>query len=100
MATRCWDSSYHNLLDLVQVVGLPSLERRRLETRLRLSYKIICYFDDIIFTRSALHSLIMYLKTLFWIALLLELKLLFLFFCYTLYLFGFCFSLCFIIFYI
>ena len=64
MATRCRGSSYHNLLDLV---GLPSLESRKLETRLCLLYKIIhrqCYFDDI-FTRStalthhASHNLIL-----------------------------------------
>ena len=52
MATRSWDSSYQDLLDFVD---LPSLECRRLETRLCLLYKIIyklCYFDDSIFTPS------------------------------------------------
>ena len=51
MATRTWDSSYQDLLELVE---LPTLEHRRLETRLCLLYKIIhnlCYFDfDNIFT--------------------------------------------------
>ena len=53
MATRSWDSSYQDLLDFVD---LPSLEYRRLETRLCLLYKIIyklCYFDDGIFTPSS-----------------------------------------------
>ena len=53
MATRTWDSSYQDLLELVE---LPTLEHRRLETRLCLLYKIIhnlCYFDfDNIFTLS------------------------------------------------
>ena len=50
MATRSWDSSYQDLLDLVD---LPTLECRRLETRLCLLYKIIynlCYFDEGVFT--------------------------------------------------
>ena len=65
MATRSWDSSYQDLLDFVD---LPSLECRRLETRLCLLYKIIyklCYFDDGIFTPStslthhALHNIVL-----------------------------------------
>ena len=68
MATRSWDSSYQDLLDFVD---LPSLECRRLETRLCLLYKIIyklCYFDDGIFTPStslthhALHNNIIVLN--------------------------------------
>ena len=50
MATTSWDSSYQDLLDLVD---LPTLECRRLETRLCLLYKIIynlCYFDEGVFT--------------------------------------------------
>lgn len=38
MATRSWDSSYQDLLNLV---NLPSLECRRLETQLCLLYKIM-----------------------------------------------------------
>ena len=52
MATGLWDSSYQDLLELVD---LPSLECRRLETRLSLLYKIInklCYFDETTFTVS------------------------------------------------
>ena len=52
MATRLWDSSYQDLLELVD---LPSLECRRLETRLSLLHKIInklCYFDETTFTIS------------------------------------------------
>ena len=65
MATRSWDSSYKDVLDFVD---LPSLECRRLETRLCLLYKIIyklCYFDDGIITPStslthhALHNLVL-----------------------------------------
>ena len=65
MATKSWDSSYEDLLDLVD---LPSLECRRLETRLCLLYKIIhklCYFDDGIFipstslTHHAPHNLVL-----------------------------------------
>ena len=65
MATRSWDSGYEDLLDLVD---LPSLECRRLETRLCLLYKIIhklCYFDDGIFipstslTHHAPHNLVL-----------------------------------------
>ena len=65
MATRSWDSSYQDLLDFVD---LPSLECRRLETRLCLLYKIIyklCYFDDGIITPStslthhALHNIVL-----------------------------------------
>ena len=65
MATKSWDSSYEDLLDLVD---LPSLESRRLETRLYLLYKIIhklCYFDDGIFipstslTHHAPHNLVL-----------------------------------------
>ena len=65
MATRSWDSSYQDVLDFVD---LPSLECRRLETRLCLLYKIIyklCYFDDGIFTPStsltdhALHNIVL-----------------------------------------
>ena len=63
MATRSWDSSYQDLLDLVD---LPSLECRRLETRLCFLYKIIyklCY--DVFFTPStsvthhALHNIVL-----------------------------------------
>ena len=46
MATKFWDSGYE---DLLEIVHLPSLECRRLETRLCLLYKIVhklCYFDD------------------------------------------------------
>ena len=65
MATRSWDSSYQDLLDFVD---LPSLECRRLETRLCLLYKTIYklrYFDDGIFTPStslthhALHNIVL-----------------------------------------
>ena len=52
MATKIWDSSYQDLLELV---NLPTLEHRRLETRLCLLYRIthkLCYFDDNIFTHS------------------------------------------------
>ena len=52
MATGLWDSSYQDLLELVD---LPILECRRLETRLSLLYKIInklCYFDEGTFTVS------------------------------------------------
>ena len=52
MATGLWDSSYQDLLELVD---LPTLECRWLETRLCLLYKIInklCYFDDGTFTVS------------------------------------------------
>ena len=52
MATRLWDSSYQDLLGLVD---LPALECLRLETRLNLLYKIInklCYFDETTFTVS------------------------------------------------
>ena len=52
MATRSWESSYQ---DLLNCVGLPSLEYRRLETRLCTLYKIIynlCYFEHGIFTLS------------------------------------------------
>ena len=38
MATGLWNSSYKDLLELVD---LPTLECQRLETRLRLLYKII-----------------------------------------------------------
>ena len=62
MATRSWDSSYQDVLDFVD---LPSLECRRLETRLCLLYKIIyklCYFDDGIITpltHHALHNIVL-----------------------------------------
>ena len=65
MATKSWDSGYEDLLDLVD---LPSLESRRLETRLCLLYKIIhklYYFDDGIFfpstslTHHAPHNLVL-----------------------------------------
>ena len=52
MATGLWDSSYQDLLELVD---LPTLECRRLETRLCLLYKIIyklCYFNPETFTVS------------------------------------------------
>ena len=52
MATGLWDSGYQDLLELAD---LPSLECRRLETRLSLLYKIInklCYFDETTFTVS------------------------------------------------
>ena len=52
MATRCWDSSYQDLLELV---NLPTLEHRRLEARLCLLYRIIhnlCYFDNSVFALS------------------------------------------------
>ena len=38
MATKSWDSSYQDLLELVD---LSTLEHRRLETRLCLLYRII-----------------------------------------------------------
>ncbi len=56
MATRSWDSSYQDLLELVD---LPTLECRRLETRLCLLYKIIynlCYFDNGVFALRTSHS--------------------------------------------
>jgi len=65
MATKSWDNGYEDLLDLVD---FPSLECRRLETRLCLLYKIIhklCYFDDGIFvpntslTHHAPHNLVL-----------------------------------------
>ena len=52
MATRSWGNGYLHLLHLVD---LPSLERRRLQARLCLLYKIIyklCYFDEGIFTQN------------------------------------------------
>ena len=52
MATGLWDSSYQDLLELVD---LPPLDCRRLETRLCLLYKIIyelCYLDQETFTVS------------------------------------------------
>ena len=52
MATGLWDSSYQDLLELVD---LPTLECQRLETRLSLLYKIInklCYFDETTLTIS------------------------------------------------
>ena len=52
MATRLWDSGYQ---DLLSCVSLPSLEHRRLETRLCTLYKIInnlCYFENGIITLS------------------------------------------------
>ena len=79
MATRIWDSSYQDLLELV---NLPTLEHRRLETRLCLIHKL-CYFEDNIFTTStslshhAPHNLILnqLLLTLIPIFILLFLKL-------------------------
>ena len=65
MATRAWDSSYHDLLGLVD---LPYLEHRRLMTRLCLLYRIVyklCYFEDNVFTLNtsprhhAPHSLVL-----------------------------------------
>ena len=56
MATRCWDSSYQDLLELVD---LPTLEHQRLEARLCLLYRIIhnlCCFDSSIFTLSTFCS--------------------------------------------
>ena len=56
MATRCWDSSYQDLLELV---NLPTLEQRRLEARLCLLYRIIhnlCYFDNSVFALSTFCS--------------------------------------------
>ena len=53
MATRSWDSSYQDLLDFVD---LPSLECRRLETRLCLLYKIIykrCHFEVVTSCKSS-----------------------------------------------
>ena len=52
MAPGLWDSSYQDLLELVD---LPTLECQRLETRLCLLYKIIyklCYFNQSTFTVS------------------------------------------------
>ena len=56
MATRSWDISYQDLLELVD---LPTLEHRRLEARLCLLYRIIynlCYFDSSVFALSTFCS--------------------------------------------
>ena len=56
MATRCWDSSYQDLLELVD---LPTLEHQRLEVRLCLLYRIIhnlCYFDSSVFALNTFCS--------------------------------------------
>ena len=87
MATRCWDSSYHNLLDL------PSLERWKLETMQTLSFKHVTLKISCSRALTHLasynfildHSLIFHHITLFWITFLL--KLTFLLF-HTRYLFG------------
>jgi hypothetical protein len=50
MATKCWDSSYEHLLELMD---LPTLEQRRVHLKLGLMYKIIynlCYFPPGIFS--------------------------------------------------
>ena len=49
MVTKCWDLSYLELLD---ITGVLSLERRRDVARLCLLYKIVnclCFFDLNIF---------------------------------------------------
>ena len=56
MATRSWDSSYQDLLELVDP---PTLEHWRLEARLCLLYRIIhnlCYFDSSVFALSTFCS--------------------------------------------
>ena len=53
MATGLWDISYQ---DLFELVDLPTLERRRLETQLCLLYKIIYKLNQNTFTVSTSSS--------------------------------------------
>ena len=53
--TVMYDLIWRGGQDLLELVDLPTLECRRLETRLSLLYKIInklCYFDEGTFTVS------------------------------------------------
>ena len=58
MTTRSWDSSYQDLLELVD---LPTLEHRRLEARLCPLYRAriihnLCYYDSSVFALNTFYS--------------------------------------------